>query len=47
MPENKKTTINYQADTSTSVFLILIFLFIILFWGEPDLLDMAIMWIGR
>ena len=47
MPENKKTTINYQADTSTSVFLILIFLFIILFWGEPDLLDMAIMWMGR
>jgi len=30
-----------------SVALVLFFLFIITFWGEPDLLDMAIMWIGR
>ena len=46
MPDNKKTIINYNADTSTTVLIILIFLFIITFWGEPDLLDLILIRLG-
>jgi len=48
MPENQGTIINYRPDnTPISIALVLFFLFIITFWGEPDLLDMTIMWMGR
>ena len=43
MPENTTTVI----DPSTAPALIFIYLMIITFWGEPDLLDMAISWMGR
>ena len=46
MSDNKKTIINYQANTSTMVALILVFLFIITFWGEPDLLDLILIKMG-
>ena len=48
MPENQGSIINYRPDnTPISIALVLFFLFIITFWGEPDLLDMAIAWMGR
>ena len=48
MPENQGTIINYRPNyTPISVALVLFFLFIITFWGEPDLLDMVIVWMGR
>ena len=48
MPENQGTIINYRPDnTPISIALVLFFLFIITFWGEPDLLDMIIMRLGE
>ena len=42
MPENTTTVI----DPSTAPALIFIYLMIITFWGEPDLLDIIIMRLG-
>ena len=48
MPDNQEFNMNYSPNTTpVSVALILFFLFILAFWGEPDLLDMAIAWMGR
>ena len=47
MSENKNITVKNVYQPEVSVFLILVFLFIVTFWGEPDLLDMAIAWMGR
>ena len=33
-------------DPAATVFLILVFLFIITFWGEPDLLDLLLIKLG-
>ena len=43
MSENKTIVI----DPSTTALLIFVFLMIITFWGEPDLLDLILMRLAR
>ena len=42
MPDNK----NIIIDPAATVGLILVFLLIVLFWGEPDMLDLILIKMG-